>query len=111
MVLLEKSELTAGSTWHAAGLTTTFHPLVNLKRLHWYSLNFFREVERESGQEVGLHQPGSLRVATTPTRQERERCGSGGTVDRDSLNRKISVNRNSINKTFRLIGNFLGKPS
>jgi len=68
VLLLEKSELTAGSTWHAAGLTTTFHPLVNLKKLHWYSMNFFKEIEKESGQQIGFHQPGSLRLATTPTR-------------------------------------------
>lgn len=36
VVLLEKSELTAGSTWHAAGLTTNFQGVVNLKRIHYY---------------------------------------------------------------------------
>ena len=35
-VLLEKNELTAGSTWHAAGLVTSYHPLANLKPLHQY---------------------------------------------------------------------------
>ncbi len=70
MVLLEKSSLTAGSTWHAAGLTTSFHPLVNLKRLHWHSINFFGQIERESGQQVGFHQPGSLRLATNATRMD-----------------------------------------
>ncbi|XP_057306789.1 dimethylglycine dehydrogenase, mitochondrial-like [Hydractinia symbiolongicarpus] len=70
VVLLEKSELTAGSTWHAAGLTTTFHPGINVKRLHWYSLSLYTQLERETKQEVGLHRPGSLRILTTPGRVE-----------------------------------------
>ncbi len=70
MVLLEKSELTAGSTWHAAGLTATYHPGINLKRLHWYSLNLYAQIERETGQQVGLHQPGSIRLATSPVRMD-----------------------------------------
>ena len=68
MVLLEKSNLTEGSTWHAAGLVTLYHPGINVKKLHWYSINFYSQLERETGQAVGFHQPGSLRLATTPTR-------------------------------------------
>ena len=68
VVLLEKSELTAGSTWHAAGLLTLFHPGINIKQLHWYSMNFYTQLEAETGQQVGLHQPGSIRLATTPER-------------------------------------------
>ena len=68
MVLLEKSELTAGSTWHAAGLVTLYHPGINIKRLHWHSLNFYVQVEKETGQQIGFHQPGSLRLATNQIR-------------------------------------------
>nr|XP_045620302.1 dimethylglycine dehydrogenase, mitochondrial-like isoform X1 [Procambarus clarkii] len=68
VVLLEKSELTAGSTWHAAGLTTTFHGAVNIKKIHYYSVNMYAELARETGQEIGLHLPGSIRLATTPSR-------------------------------------------
>ncbi|RDD45141.1 Dimethylglycine dehydrogenase, mitochondrial [Trichoplax sp. H2] len=68
VVLLEKSELTAGSTWHAAGLATYFHPGINLKRIHWDSINLFNVLEAETGQDVGFHKPGSLRLATTPER-------------------------------------------
>ena len=63
MVLLEKSDLTAGSTWHAAGLTTTYHPGINVKRLHWYSMNFYPQLERETGQEIGMHQGGGAPAA------------------------------------------------
>lgn len=68
VVLLEKSELTAGSTWHAAGLTTSFHPGINVKKIHWYSLNLYSMLEAETGQEVGFHRPGSVRIMTTEDR-------------------------------------------
>ncbi|XP_066932255.1 dimethylglycine dehydrogenase, mitochondrial-like [Clytia hemisphaerica] len=68
VVLLEKSELTAGSTWHAAGLTTTFHPGINVKHLHWYSMNFYPQLEKETGQIVGFHRPGSIRILSTNDR-------------------------------------------
>lgn len=68
VLLLEKTELTAGSTWHAAGLTTTFQGVVNLKRLHYYSLNMYSQLAEETGQETGLHLCGSIRLATTPER-------------------------------------------
>ncbi|XP_078718033.1 LOW QUALITY PROTEIN: dimethylglycine dehydrogenase, mitochondrial [Lampetra fluviatilis] len=68
VVLLEKSELTAGSTWHAAGLTTYFHPGINLKKIHHDSIKLYEQLERDTGQAVGFHQPGSIRLATTPER-------------------------------------------
>ena len=57
VVLLEKSELTAGSTWHAAGLCTNYHPLLNMKRMHWYSNNLYSQITKETGQQINLHQP------------------------------------------------------
>ncbi|CAN9504354.1 unnamed protein product [Ophioblennius macclurei] len=68
VVLLEKSELTAGSTWHAAGLTTYYHPGINLKRVHYDSIKLYETLEAETGQAVGLHQPGSIRIACSPAR-------------------------------------------
>ncbi|XP_038068616.1 dimethylglycine dehydrogenase, mitochondrial-like [Patiria miniata] len=73
VVLLEKSELTAGSTWHAAGLTTYFHPGINLRNIHYYSVKLFEQLEAETGQQVGFHQPGSLRLITTPDRMDEAR--------------------------------------
>ncbi|XP_042365923.1 dimethylglycine dehydrogenase, mitochondrial [Plectropomus leopardus] len=68
VVLLEKSELTAGSTWHAAGLTTYYHPGINLKKVHYDSIKLYESLEAETGQAVGLHQPGSVRIASTAAR-------------------------------------------
>ena len=69
VVLLEKTELTAGSTWHAAGLTTAYHPIVSCKKLHWNSLNFFAHLHRETGLDLGFHRTGSIRLANSPLRQ------------------------------------------
>uniref|UniRef100_A0A8C6UY89 Dimethylglycine dehydrogenase, mitochondrial n=1 Tax=Neogobius melanostomus TaxID=47308 RepID=A0A8C6UY89_9GOBI len=68
VVLLEKTELTAGSTWHAAGLTTYYHPGINLKKVHYDSIKLYESLEAETGQAVGFHNPGSVRIAATPAR-------------------------------------------
>ena len=68
MCWLAQSELTAGSTWHAAGLSTFFHPGINVKRLHYYSLHLYDALEAETGQNVALHKCGSLRLADSPQR-------------------------------------------
>ncbi|XP_077354132.1 dimethylglycine dehydrogenase, mitochondrial isoform X2 [Festucalex cinctus] len=73
VVLLEKSELTAGSTWHAAGLTTYYHPGINLKKVHYDSIKLYERLEAETGQAVGFHQPGSVRIASTPARVDEMR--------------------------------------
>ncbi|XP_041465760.1 dimethylglycine dehydrogenase, mitochondrial-like [Lytechinus variegatus] len=70
VVLLEKSELTAGSTWHAAGLTTYFHPGINVKNVNYTSLKIFDQLEEETGQAVGFHKPGSIRILSTPDRMD-----------------------------------------
>ncbi|KAK7895900.1 hypothetical protein WMY93_021225 [Mugilogobius chulae] len=68
VVLLEKTELTAGSTWHAAGLTTYYHPGINLKKVHYDSIKLYETLEAETGQAVGFHNPGSVRIASTAAR-------------------------------------------
>ena len=63
-VLLERLELTSGSTWHAAGNVTHFGHYVEITRLYVDSLRTYLEAEAESGQPVGFHPTGSLRLAT-----------------------------------------------
>ncbi|OQS07245.1 dimethylglycine dehydrogenase, mitochondrial, partial [Thraustotheca clavata] len=70
VILLEKTELTAGSTWHAAGLVTYFNPGINLKKFHRYSLELYKTLYDETGSNVGLHEPGSIRICTTPERMD-----------------------------------------
>jgi len=65
IALLDKGELTSGSTWHAAGLVTQFHTSPTLMRLRIYSVNLYRQLNAETGGTAGWHQVGSLRVASS----------------------------------------------
>ena len=64
-VLLERRELTSGSTWHSAGNTTYFGPYPAMTRLFAGSIRTYLQAEKESGQSVSFHQTGSLRLAAT----------------------------------------------
>jgi glycine/D-amino acid oxidase-like deaminating enzyme len=64
-ILLERRELTSGSTWHAAGNVTYFGHYPSITRLYFNSIKSYLQAEQESGQSVGFHPAGSLRLATT----------------------------------------------
>lgn len=69
-LLLERRNLTSGSTWHAAGNTTYFGPYAQMTRLFAGSIRTYQQAEKDSGQSIGFHQTGSLRVATTQRERE-----------------------------------------
>jgi len=73
VVLVEKGELTSGSTWHAAGLLTQFNSSRNVTKLQMYSLQLYRTLEATSGQAVDLHTVGSVRLASTDHRMDEYR--------------------------------------
>ncbi len=62
-VLLERRSLTSGSTWHAAGNVTYFGHYPSITRLYIDSIKTYLKAERQSGQNVGFHATGSLRLA------------------------------------------------
>ena len=68
VLLLEQHQLTAGTTWHAAGLVGQLRPSVNLTKLIQYSAELYAGLEAETGQATGWKRCGSLNVATTPDR-------------------------------------------
>ncbi len=70
VVLLEKAELTSGSTWHAAGLLPLFNMSYSVGQIHKYSVNLYRELEEETGQPVGFSQVGNLRLAMNDDRMD-----------------------------------------
>ena len=70
IVLLERSELTAGSTWHAAGGTGAFAGGANQTALHRYSFELYPTLEAESGQSCGFHHVGGITLARTEARHE-----------------------------------------
>jgi len=70
VLLLEKKALTAGSTWHAAGLVGQLRSKVNLTRLMQYSATLCASIGAETRQDVGFHQVGSIRLASSDARWE-----------------------------------------
>ena len=70
VVLLERDELTSGSTWHAAGGMHTLNGDPNVAKLQDYTIRLYKEIEEISGQSCGLHVTGGLMLADTPERME-----------------------------------------
>jgi dimethylglycine dehydrogenase len=68
VLLIERSELTSGSTWHAAGGFHTLNADTNMAALQGYTIRLYNELEQISGQACGLHHVGGLTLATTPER-------------------------------------------
>jgi dimethylglycine dehydrogenase len=66
VVLLERNELTSGSSWHAAGQIHTISSDPNISRLQGYTIDLYKEIEELSGQSVGLHMTGGFYLASTP---------------------------------------------
>ena len=72
-VLLERDELTSGSTWHAAANIHGLHDVTNVSRLQHYTMNLYKELEAETGQGCDVFQPGSLYLAQTEEREHQLR--------------------------------------
>ena len=70
VVLLERSELTSGSTWHAAGGFHTLNGDTNMSALQGYTIELYKELEEVSGLSCGLHHVGGLTLATTKERMD-----------------------------------------
>lgn len=68
--LLERSVLTAGSSWHAAGGIHALNADPNMAALQAYTIDLLSEIEKESGVNIGLHMTGGLTLAGTPDRWE-----------------------------------------
>ena len=66
-ILLERDELTSGSSWHAAGQIHTISSDPNISRLQSYTIGLYKEIEELSGQSVGLHMTGGFYLASNKT--------------------------------------------
>ena len=73
VVLLERDELTSGSTWHAAANIHGLHDSTNISRIQHYTMNLYKSLEEETGQSCGVFQPGSLYLAQTEAREHQLR--------------------------------------
>ncbi len=70
VVLVERKELTSGSTWHAAGLLPLFNMSYSVGQLHKYAVDFYKTLEEETGQNVGFSVVSNIRLATTQDRMD-----------------------------------------
>jgi len=69
-MLLERDELTSGSTWHAAGLLPYFNMSYATTHIHDYSIKFYKRLEQETGLSAGFSVVGNLRMAQTLERMD-----------------------------------------
>ncbi len=107
-VLIERSELTAGSSWHAAGMFHTINSDSNIARMQGYTINLYKEIEEISRQSVGLHQPGGLYLASTPERldylkQERAKARTMG-LDTDFISLEDAGRLNPLLDMSKYVG-------
>lgn len=72
-ILIERDELTSGSTWHAAAGIHGLHDNNNVTRIQNYTMNLYKELEKETDQGCGVFQPGSLYLAQTAEREHQLR--------------------------------------
>ena len=70
VVMLERRRLASGSSWHAAGGVHALNADPNMASLQAYTIDLLSEIEKESGQNIGLHMTGGLTLAGTPERWE-----------------------------------------
>ena len=73
VMLLERDELTSGSTWHAAGLLPYFNMSYATTHIHDYSIKFYKTLEAETGLDAGFFVVGNLRMAQTEERMDEYR--------------------------------------
>ena len=90
VVLIEKNQITSGTTWHAAGLVTTLRDTESQTKLAQYSLKLYDELEKETGQATGFIQCGSIQLATNKDKVEEMRRGCAMARSFGVENREIS---------------------
>jgi len=77
VVLVERKELTSGSTWHAAGLLPLFNMSYSVGQIHKYSVALYRRLQEETGQDVGLRRVSNIRLAMNRDRMDEYRQYAG----------------------------------
>ena len=70
VVLVERKELTSGSTWHAAGLLPLFNMSYSVGQLHKYAVDLYKTLEEETGKNVGFSVVSNIRLASNKDRMD-----------------------------------------
>lgn len=81
-ILLERKELTSGSTWHAAGLLPLFNMSYSVGQIHKYSVQFYQDLAEETGMDTGFRQVSNVRLARSQDRWDEYDyyCGVAETI-------------------------------
>jgi len=100
VILLERQELTSGSSWHAAGQIHTISSDPNISRLQGYTINLYKEIEELSGQSVGLHATGGFYLASNETwhdylKRERSKARTMG-LDQEFISVEEAARRHPL---------------
>ncbi|WP_386626716.1 GcvT family protein [Sulfitobacter geojensis] len=90
VILLERDELTSGSTWHAAANIHGLHDNNNITRIQNYTMDLYNRLEAETGQSCGVFQPGSLYLAQTEAREHQLRLQAAKAKYYDMPFREVS---------------------
>ncbi|MEE9322154.1 MAG: FAD-dependent oxidoreductase [Granulosicoccus sp.] len=77
VMLIERKELTSGSTWHAAGLLPLFNMSYSVGQIHKYSVNLYKSLQAETGQDVGIRAVSNIRLADNEARMDEYRYYAG----------------------------------
>jgi glycine cleavage system T protein len=108
VVLLERRDISCGTTWHAAGLVGQLRATANLTRLAKYGADLYEQLEAETGQATGFRRPGSISLARNPERMHelkrlasRARCFG---VDVDVITPSEAGRRWPLIRTDDLVG-------
>ena len=102
-ILLERDQLTSGTTWHAAGLVSQLGPSAGITKIRKYSLDLYKNLEKEVDFSPGLKLNGALSIATTPGRWE-ELKRQATTAQLYDVNVEV-LNLEQIKKKYPIINN------
>ncbi len=100
VVLMERNELTSGSSWHAAGQIHTISSDPNISRLQGYTINLYKEIEATSGHSVGMHSTGGFYLASNEVwhdylKRERSKARYMG-LDQEFISVEEAARRNPL---------------
>ena len=107
VLLLERDELTSGSSWHAAGQIHTISSDPNISRLQGYTINLYREIEELSGHSVGMHNTGGFYLASNEDwhdylKRERSKARTMG-LDQEFISIEEAARRHPLIDSSRYI--------
>ena len=107
VVLLERDQLTSGTTWHAAGLVSQLGPTASVTKIRKYTLDLYKKLEKEIDHSAGLRLNGALSIAQTDSRwQELKRQATTAQLydvdiqilDKETVKKKLS---NDVHRGFK----------